>query len=294
MPRSIHAAAMLAAILGWSSTAPAQDEEESGWFEAEAEDGDGAVEAEEPKTPEPVTPPKATPPPKVEPAGCRWHGKRHRHVRKPKGSRSLSLVLGKARFDAPELADALERSGFDHDGGELRFVALQGTRVLPSRLVLGLGGTFGWSDRLEREDGTGGRMTLMELRGQLGWALVHTDKWLLYTALELAGTRVEIDLGAPGAASFDDALASPRTGTELVRHAFAAGGVAAVERRFAIRKKSTRDETRFFSIGLRAGIHRDLVASPWRVDGDGDARGPEERATAKYVGITLGFGAAHF
>jgi hypothetical protein len=305
MPRSIHAALTLAAVLGGSSAALAQDEE-SGWFEGEEETAEEApetdavpVEAPPPppaaktKAPAPAKP-KAVEPTEEDHSGCRWHGKHHRHWKQPKGSRSLSLVLGKARFDAPELADALERSGFDHDGSELRFVALQGTRVLPSRLVLGLGGTFGWSDRLEREDGTGGRMTLMQLRGQIGWALVHTEKWLLYPALEIAGSRLEIDLGAPGSGSFDDALASPRTGTELVRHSLAAGGVAAIERRFPIRRKSSRDETRFFSIGLRAGIHRDLVASPWRVDGDGDARGPEEHATTKYVGITLGFGTARF
>jgi hypothetical protein len=284
MPRPLFAAATCAVLLGSSSWALAQDDEGSGWFEEEAApDPEPEVEDVEP---EPKPKPEATPTEAHE--GCRWHGKRHRHARKPKGSRSLSLLLGKARFDAPELADALERSGFDHDGSELHLIGLQGTRVLPGKLVLGLGGSFGWSERLEREDGTGGRMTLIELRGQLGYALVHTEKWLLYPALEIAGSRLEIDLGAPGAASFDEALASPRTGTELVRHSFAAGGVAAVERRFPIR------ETRFFSIGLRAGILRDIVASPWRVDGDGDARGPEEHATTKYVGITLGFGAARF
>jgi hypothetical protein len=296
-----YAAATFAVLTGSSSWASAQDDgNESGWFEAESEPEPAEAEAEA----EPQAPPK--PPARSEPAskptptpaahhagdheGCRWH---HRGP-KPAGSRSLSLVLGKGRYNAPELAGALERAGFDHDGSELRLIGLQGTRVTRGKLVLGLGGTYGWSERLEREDGAGGRMTLMQLRGQVGYALVHTDKWLLYPALEIAGSHLEIDLGAPGAASFDDALAEPRTGTELTKNSLSAGGVVAIERRFPLRRWKRRDQTRFFSVGLRAGFLRDVVASPWRVDGDGDARGPEEHATLGYIGLTVGFGTASF
>jgi hypothetical protein len=265
---------------------------EGGWFDEEQE----PEEATQAGEPEEQAPPARTEgsvvlTPSPEPERPRCKSRWNRSAR-PKGSRSLALFAGKARLDAPELASALERAGFD-DPSRLGFVGIQGTRVFPRRLVLGLGATIAKSSKLEREDGAAGRLMLLQLRGNLGFALAHTEHWLVYPALEIAGSRLEIDLGAAGSESFDGALAEPRTGTELVRTSVAAGPVIAIEKRFPIRwNRRGDDRARFFSLGLRAGYQRELVASPWRVDGDSGAAGPEERLAIKYVGLIVGFGSA--
>ena len=290
-----------AVVCSLASPALAQENDDAGWFEAEeteeAPEPEPDRAADEPVTTAPKPEAKKHEQVHVQRTGedcegsCDKKWKRHRGLR-PKSSRALSLVVGRARLEAPELSEALERAGFQGID-ELRMVGIHGTRVR-GRLVLGLGASFAWSDQLEREDGAGGRLTLGQLRGNLGWALVHSEKWLLYPAFELTGTRFELDLGAGGSQSFDEALAQPTSGSELVRHSLAAGGVLAIERRFPIQRHRKRERAPFFSIGLRAGWMREIVAGPWRVDGDGDARGPEEPFDMKYIGITAGFGSASF
>lgn len=221
----------------------------------------------------------------AEPAwACRG---REGHCKRDGREGGLSLWIGGAKLDADALDRRMVRAGWEPREERSLFWGVEGRKIFPSDLVLGLvySGTRG--QEMRGPNGNDARLSSHQLAGELGFALVNGDRWLIYPAFLLGGYRLTLDIDASRSDDFDAILASPGRGAELRQSGAFVGGVLAVDRRFYSRRESRR----FVSVGLRLGVMQGVSARGFRLGDDSRATdSPETLPLTRFAALAIGFG----
>lgn len=203
---------------------------------------------------------------------------------------SGSLVVGPGWFDPGDLGDRLRAHGFEDVDTQTVLLGLSGRIIFDNAIALGAAGAIlgrGAVDGSGEYDATLGYNTL---RAEAGYAVLHSDTWLLLPKLTLGVYSATLALNDDRDATFDELLEQPGTTTHLSSRGVLMGALLDFEFRFA---PGRTDNTArgFFGVGIEGGYFYSLPMSSWRLDSEASVKdGPDAPLTGGFVGVTLGGG----
>jgi hypothetical protein len=249
--------------------------------DAEVEETAAGPPAAEKAAPEAALPPAATP---EHPAAKRTEPcARHRRWRH---GGSLSVSIGKARFESDTLDEQLGEHGYEPISDRALQVGLLGMKTFDSGLLLGFGGSYTRTRASSGPDGRELHASIGHLYGMLGGSAVRTRRWLIAPAVLVGGYHLKLDIDSSESASFGEVLDDPERGVELSQSGWFVGGMIVLDRRIQWRS----DRTRFTSIGLRVGVMEAVSRSGWRFGDDDATGGAAVLPRVGFVSLALGFG----
>ena len=203
---------------------------------------------------------------------------------------SGSFVAGPGWFEPGDVEDRLRAQGFEDMDTQAVLLGVSGRIIFDSRIALGAGGAIiGHA----AADGTGPYEATLGygvLRAEGGYALLHSERWLLLPKLALGAYSANLNLSDPRDATFDELLEEPGTTTNISSRGFLMGALLDFEARFAPGRAATGPRG-FFSVGLEGGYLYSVPLSSWRSDTGAEVEdGPDAPLTGGFVGVTLGGG----
>lgn len=203
---------------------------------------------------------------------------------------SGSLVIGPGWIDPGDLEGRLREHGFEEVDPQVVLLGLSGRILFDNSIALGGAGAIVGRPEVEGSGEYDATLGYNTLRAEGGYALLHSDTWLLLPKLALGVYSATVSLHDDRNASFDELLEEPGTTTNLSSRGFLVGALVDFEFRFAPGR--TDDAARgFFGVGIEGGYFYSVPLSSWRMDSEAAvANGPDAPLTGGFVGVTLGGG----